>query len=241
MVLQRSNGVKMIRVFSGWKATQFGSPIDLVSNYFDPQSHAGSNSLPNVNPILLIGGVHGDEPEGVRLANSLVDAIKSNPNDVQRPFLIIPNLNPDGFKNEQRTNGNGVDLNRNFPCKNWSAKFEKERYFPGSGPASELETKAVVELVHQTRPELIIHFHSWKPMVVLTADRSLYEADLLAKFSGYKLKNSIGYPTPGSLGDWGWEECKIPVICTEESEGTSQEKTWKRFGPALLQILGHRS
>ena len=228
----------MIQVFSGWKATQFGSPIDLVSNYFDPRSHAGSSALQNIRPILLIGGVHGDEPEGIRLAKALVEAIMAKPNEVYRPFLIIPVLNPDGFKSDQRTNGNGVDLNRNFPCKNWSAKFEKERYFPGSGPASELETQAVVSLVEQTRPELIIHFHSWKPMVVLTADKTVPEAELLAKSSGYKLKNSIGYPTPGSLGDWGWDERNIPVICTEESEGTSQERTWRRFGSALLEILG---
>jgi protein MpaA len=221
----------MIHTLRGWKATQSGSPIDLATNIDISGSQISS-------PILLIGGVHGDEPEGVHLASALLNVLLESKQEIKVPFILIPNLNPDGSKNNQRTNGNGVDLNRNFPCKNWSPKFEKERYFPGAAPESELETKAVVELVKKTKPRLIIHFHSWKPMVVVTADKMIAEGEILAKGSGYKLKNSIGYPTPGSLGDWGWGECNIPVICTEESEGTSAAKTWKKFGPSLLTILG---
>ena len=38
--------------------------------------------------------------------------------------LFIPCLNPDGMSKNTRTNSNGVDLNRNFPTKNWGRTKE---------------------------------------------------------------------------------------------------------------------
>ena len=40
--------------------------------------------------------------------------------------------------------------------------------------------------------------------------------------SFYELKNTIGYDTPGSLGQYGFYDCNIPVICIEEQEGIDQ-------------------
>src|SRR5690242_4740261 len=152
----------MLNELCGWKQTLQGRNIDLIGNFSDWKSHHGT--------ILFIGGVHGDEPEGVNIATSLAETLKSADLSKAKKFLIIPCLNADGFALKQRTNSRGVDINRNFPCKNWSAEYEKERYFPGEAPGSELETQAVIELVETVKPRIIIHFHSWKPMIVSTAD-----------------------------------------------------------------------
>ena len=224
----------MIHTLSGWKKTQLGTPIDLISNI--PLKEA-QKAQAEAQSIVFVGGVHGDEPEGVNLAKSLLQEINSNKESILAKFFLVPILNPDGYKLNQRMNSNGVDLNRNFPCRNWTEEARAPRYYPGKSPNSELETQALVELVESIQPRLIIHFHSWKPMIVCTSDENVMEAKILSQHTGYKLKNSIGYPTPGSLGDWGWLEHNIPVICTEEKEKAKAEKTWARFGPALKEIL----
>ena len=64
------------------------------------------------NPILVVGVVHGDEPQGEDLINRYLAANESG-------MLFIPSLNPDGKQLGTRTNSNCVDINRNFPTKNW--------------------------------------------------------------------------------------------------------------------------
>lgn len=62
---------------------------------------------------LIVGVFHGDEPQGKFL---IEEYLKNNDTN---GLLFIPCLNPDGMQLKTRTNSNGVDLNRNFPTKNW--------------------------------------------------------------------------------------------------------------------------
>ena len=59
-------------------------------------------------------------------------------------ILFIPCLNPDGMALNRRTNANGVDLNRNFPTKNWGEdgseaglfQFNSQSFAPSPQPSS---------------------------------------------------------------------------------------------------------
>ena len=58
-------------------------------------------------------------------------------------LMFIPCLNPDGMQLGRRTNANGVDLNRNFPTKNWGedtslAGNNPSDYFGGTSAGSEI-------------------------------------------------------------------------------------------------------
>lgn len=193
--------------------------------------------LKSHNPILWIGGVHGDEPEGIALSNITLEWLKNNSHQVKKHWVLIPCINPEGAKNDQRTNSRGVDLNRNFPSRNWSSEHKESRYYPGPSPMSEPEVKALVELIQQVKPVLIIHCHSWHPSIVISGPIDHPAAKALAKSSGYKIQPDIGYPTPGSLGDWGWMDQKIPVICIEEAEETKYSEIKEHFLPALAEIF----
>lgn len=189
------------------------------------------------SPILFIGGVHGDEPEGVKLAHELLFWLQKNNNDSLKSWALIPCLNPDGFMRNERMNSNGVDLNRNFPSKDWSAEHKAPRYYPGAHAGSEPETQALVKWIAEHKPFLIVHFHSWEPCVVYTGELGKKWAECIAKHSPYEAREDIGYPTPGSLGQYGWLECQTPVICIEEQEGIDLDKVWKHFGTGLIQLL----
>ena len=222
-----------------WKKTALGSPIQLASSHplveFSIQQ--------DLKPILLIGGVHGDEPEGVELATQTLSWLATTSGDTAHrsklcPWIVIPCLNIDGDLKRSRVNGRGVDLNRNYPSRDWSAAYEKDRYFPGREPGSEPEIQGIVELITATKPRLIIHCHSWQPCVVATGSRALLDGSRLARASGYELRPEIGYPTPGSLSRYGWHDNDIPVICIEEQESLVDLKTiWPRFSSAMEEIF----
>ncbi|MCB0365202.1 MAG: DUF2817 domain-containing protein [Bdellovibrionaceae bacterium] len=195
------------------------------------------SELERLRPLLFVGGVHGDEPEGIALAKKLLAWLKNNTVQSHNPWLLIECINPDGEATKQRTNGNGVDLNRNFPSRDWSSESKGQRYYPGPNPGSEPEVQALVALALKYRPRLIVHFHSWKPGVIFAGDPTHPAPGYLAQSSGYPIQPDIGYPTPGSLGQWGWLDQGIPVICTEEAEGASADETWTRFGPGLQKIF----
>lgn len=163
--------------------------------------------------VLLLGGVHGDEPEGVTLAtNLLAHFLKSF--DYKLQITVIPVFNPDGQIRHTRTNGRDVDLNRNMPTKDWTKEARAPRYFPGNEAASEPETKAFVKYLKDNRPDLIMSFHSWEPMLNINGDCK-GEADVISKFTKYKITDDIGYPTPGSHGTYCGFEHHIPTLTYE--------------------------
>jgi predicted deacylase len=211
---------------SSWATSALGQSIEL----FD--CPRGSQA-----PLLFIGGVHGDEPEGVELAQKFLSWLQKNNNPALRSWILIPCLNVDGFGRKQRTNGKGVDLNRNFPSADWSPAFEQARYYPGPSPASEPEVQALCQLIETRRPEVIFHFHSWKPCVVYTGIPGKIWAERASGNSGYEVREDIGYPTPGSLGQYGWLNHQTPVICIEEQEHTPLLEVWPRFAAGLQNLL----
>ncbi|MCB0411505.1 MAG: murein peptide amidase A, partial [Bdellovibrionales bacterium] len=119
----------------------------------------------------------------------------------------------------------------------WSTEYKEPRYFPGTHPSSEPETESLVQLIAEVRPRLIIHCHSWHPSIVVSGPEGLVEAEALSTASGYKLSFDIGYPTPGSLGEYAWKDLGIPVICIEEQEHIDLKLVWPHFSKAMEFIF----
>ncbi len=215
-----------------WAQSSQGRPISMTE--FCSQSSAD----PAKRPTLLIGGVHGDEPEGVILGQEcerwLTHTQQAGLIPSDRPWIIIPCLNPDGVAINQRVNGRGVDLNRNYPASNWSPEFSKDRYYPGPYPASEPEIQALVRLIEERKPQLIIHFHAWKPSIVLTGPSGADQAHSLSESSGYPVLDTIGYPTPGSLSHYGWQDLGVPIICIEEEEWMERDRCLHEIDPKKI-------
>lgn len=223
---------------SHWAVSTLGNNIEL---FFSPNFHWRSNA----KPLLFIGGVHGDEYEGVELATRTLlwlDSVYQENNNSEGilPWVLIPCINPDGYKMKQRTNGRGIDLNRNFPVRDWSPKIKSSRYHPGTFPASEPEVRALANFITSYSPRLVIHCHSWHPSITYTGTEPPIEAKILGEATGYSVQPDIGYPTPGSLGQFAWLEHQIPVICIEEQEGTAIELVWPHFEAGIKKIFGKK-
>ena len=162
------------------------------------------------NSVLVLGCMHGDEPQGEYL---IKEYLNFNPNT---KLMFVPCVNPDGVASKTRVNSNGVDINRNFPTKNWELT-EKNEFFGGEKPMSEIETKFLVDVIEQTKPNLILTLHA--PFKVVNYDGDAQEvAEKISEIIGYPVEASIGYPTPGSFGTWAGIEHEIPTITLELDE-----------------------
>lgn len=75
---------------------------------------------------------------------------------------MIPLLNPDGAALGRRTNGNDVDLNRNWPTANWQTHAFHSQDGPvegGAQPLSEPEARALFDYALGTRPAVVLMLH----------------------------------------------------------------------------------
>jgi protein MpaA len=184
--------------------------------------------------VLIIGGVHGDEPEGVVGARGLLEAFRQNYN-LDLNIVIVPELNPEGVLLKTRGNSNKVDLNRNLPTKDWTAKAATERYYPGPSALSEKENQALVTWLKQNKTDFIISLHSWKPMLNTNGD--VPEALVIAKLTGYVIEPDIGYPTPGSLGTYAGLENGMPTLTYEIERDIKFDQIIKIHVPAIIEGL----
>ncbi len=174
-----------------------------------------SGSNPHKARILAFGTIHGDEESSGTIIRAWMERLsKINPRSTWR---LIPILNPDGRKLKTRMNYNKVDLNRNFPTKDWIIEskeyWEKRvkknpRRYPGPAPASEIETQCAISHINDFQPDLIISIHT--PLGVLDFDGPKMN------FPSYKLLpwKRLGH-FPGSLGRYMWRDHKVPVLTVE--------------------------
>lgn len=139
--------------------------------------------------------------------------------------LFIPCLNPDGLQLNRRTNANNVDINRNFPTKNWgnnegdnaTCDDETTNYFGGKSAGGEIETKFLIDTINKYTPSLVMTIHA--PYKVVNYDGPAKGiAEKISDIIKYPVEASIGYPTPGSFGTWAGVERNIPTITLEVDE-----------------------
>lgn len=116
--------------------------------------YRGEQGAPRV--LLVLGQMHGDEKDGIATARWIRDHAHPRPGT---GVWVVPTLNPDGNVRGTRTNGRGVDLNRNWPTSGWTSAHRGTRYWGGPRPGSEPETKAMMAFLSQVQPDLIASIH----------------------------------------------------------------------------------
>ena len=181
---------------------------------------------------LMLGTIHGNEPLGKSLLARFKTHLLARPHLLAgKRVILIPVANPDGFARSSRFNAQGVDLNRNFPSTCW-----RPRSTHGPHPASELETRTLLQVVKTFQPRRILSIHS--PLRCINFDGPANElARRIAEATGYPLRPSIGYPTPGAFENYVGRDLKIPSITFETGHEASDAQAWQESKPGLLAFL----
>lgn len=185
--------------------------------------------------VLILGGVHGDEIEGVIAAQELLKYFMGN-FPYKLSLTLVPQFNLEGVVFKTRGNGNGVDLNRNMPTQDWSPEVKTPRYHPGPAPGSESENQGLIKYIEERKPTFILSLHSWEPVLNVNGNCHAF-AEVIAKHTGYKIDDSIGYPTPGCLGTYTGLERNIPTLTYEIQRGQSAEEIIRIHVPAIMEAL----
>lgn len=218
------------------------------------------------NMTMILCGVHGDEITPVKFCYDILQhlyQIEDQTKFDNNLIVVVPIANPDSFfkKWPTRTNARGVDVNRNFPTRDWKKKAHviwRDRYRkdkrrnPGKKPTSEPETLFQVNLIKRYKPNKIISVHA--PLTILDYDgptvatenfhHLAHEANNLLvqmskKAKGYRIKN---YPFfPGSLGNYAGNERNIPTYTLElpSSDNRKHKEYWKTFKSSIDYALFH--
>lgn len=202
---------------------------EMIYHYNKQGSHKSDQK------ILVFSLIHGDETPAGSVGRLWMERLSGI--DPRNSWRVIPIVNPDGVKAKTRTNANKIDLNRNFPTKDWSEKAtdywvkqqkSNPRRFPGNEAASEPEVKCALKHIDDFKPDFIVSIHT--PLKVLDFDGPKVKPP---KFD-YLPWKSLGH-YPGSLGRLMWSERKIPVLTMELKEDVPKSQ-----GPfvQLQDIIG---
>ncbi len=191
--------------------------------------------------VIVIGGVHGGgEPDTIKLLSNSLRSLKPE----ALSCAVVLSANPDGTLRGTRGNFENVDLNRNFPTSDWTAKplaykwkwRDREQSVmirPGKAPSSEPETRAILNLISELKPKFIVSIHSPAACIDDPADTDI----------GRWLSSRTELPhllewdieTPGSLGTWG-KENGLPVI-TYELPNDSLDNIMLVHEPVVMDLL----
>jgi murein peptide amidase A len=173
--------------------------------------------------VLVVGGIHGDEPEGLKVTQRLISRARVH----GASLWVVPNLNPDGRSARTRHNARGVDLNRNFPSE-WEPLGVS-----GPRPFSEPETRAVARLIRRLRPAVTIWFH--QPQRVVRAwGRSRAVARRYAQLAGARFAE-IRWP-PGSGPNWQNQRLRARSFVVELRPGRLPAQSADRHAQAVVAV-----
>ena len=145
--------------------------------------------------VLVVGCIHGTEYAGVGVTRFL----ERGPSPRGTLLWIVPDLNPDGVAAGIRTNGRGVDLNRNFPSQWRPIGIRGDPQYSGPRPLSEPETRLIRRLILRVRPVLSIWYH--QPQDVVRAwGQSIPAARRYARLAHAPFR-AIRWPS-GTAANW---------------------------------------
>jgi protein MpaA len=189
--------------------------------------------------LLMFAAIHGEEVETTgALSRALRHLAAPSPH-----CAVVLAANPDGLIRGTRGNARGVELNRNFPTSDWKpdpvahrATLDDPRdvvLSPGATPASEPETQALIRLVRDLAPEIVIALHA--PLACIDDRNRSPLGRWLAAKTRMPLVTDVGYPTPGSFGTWGAEQ-GVAVI-TYEFPLSSPDVLTREHVPVLVELL----
>lgn len=195
--------------------------------------------------ILVLGGIHGDEPESVELVIQWMYRLLREVPNPRNHWIFIPVANPAGWLSRKRTNDEGIDLNRNFPTQDWNQAAQEfwhkqaradPRKFPGHQAAQAWEVRCLIQVLQEIQPHLVVSIHT--PLGVLDWDGL---PELIKGLWGPVAWRRLGH-FPGSLGRYLWYERQVPVLTIELNQNFKNKiKEWLKFqdvvGDLALKVL----
>jgi len=202
-----------------------------------------SSAGPADKPAIYFSSlIHAREPGGNSVVIDYAQWLANEyGNDTMATFILdnaevhfMPVANPDGYlenmpgggmhrKNMNYTEGDGIDLNRNWPHK-WgyddsgSSPDPYDATYRGSSPASEPETQVQMDYIDDLAPIAAMNYHTYGDLLLYpwgfnntpTPDQSLFEgwAAQMTQYNGYEYGRAgqLLYNVNGEQNDYCYSD-----------------------------------
>lgn len=179
--------------------------------------------------LLVVGCIHGSESAGI----AVVDALFARGVPAGAHLWLVPTLNPDGQAADQRTNADGVDLNRNFPYHWQRLQRRGAADYSGASPLSEPESQAMAALLRRVHPTVGVWFHQSLNVIDVSQGPRAVEDQLSAALQ-VKEMSLVDYP--GSA--IGYEDALVPrsAFAFELPPGTLTSARARQVAAAIVTV-----
>jgi len=193
--------------------------------------HLGEPDAPDVQTVVLISTMHGNEPATRRILETLRDGAPIHELDL----WVVPAYNPDGLARGTRKNAHGVDLNRNYPYE-WADL--DGNYESGPRPASEPETKAMMRFLSDVRPDRVLSFH--QPLVGVDTDTKIpsFARRVARKLNLPRKSLTCGGVCHGTMTGWFNHSFKGAALTVEYGYHPSRRRMTREAPRQVLSIFG---
>jgi protein MpaA len=187
--------------------------------------------------VLLVGSIHGDEPQGMRIIDRINRRYRTGPAGVD--LWSIRTVNPDGIRTGTRGNAHGVDLNRNFRFRfdpTLSGGYES-----GPFPFSEPETRTVVRISRRARFDLAIWYHQPWNETLVPCNGVRPVARRYARLSGLKAGRGCDRYVPGGAIGWMLRHFGTDAFVVELGPGALSRRQLVRHSRAAVRLAGEEA
>lgn len=173
-------------------------------------------------------------PDGITLVQGGVDALNTQAAKTMVMSMAAQDQVTDlaTYLRKWKNNINGVNLNRNFDAF-WQEATPKvdhpsNMFYKGTGPESEVESKALANLCRQLMPDYTISYHTQGRVIYWyfgeTGNykaKGQYLANVVHQNTGYTISDTWSQTDAAGFKDWAVQKLDIPSVTIELGRGTS--------------------
>jgi murein peptide amidase A len=197
--------------------------------------------------VYVIGGMQGDEPEGPAAAAKLPGLLLGDliaESGERATIRIVRDMNPDGTSSGTRGNTRGIDLNRNWPSRDYHPETRPAAN-AGRRAASELEINTVLDDLKAFKPDVVVVLGSaatGRGPAVIAPDRApaAYDFSAAARREDPRWIVDRGPATvlPGSVQSLVGKDMKKVVLTVDLRRGSDTSTNARAIRAGLLTLTG---
>ncbi len=189
---------------------------------------------------LIVAGLDGEDRIAVRWIDELADELARRPELYSSSeVLIVRAGNPDGLTHKVSENARGVLINRNFPSRRYRPLPDGSS---GAGPATEAETRALLDTLYTFHPRRVIHLAATSAKTKAHYNRSAREtASDLQRGHDLDVHPIDIEQYPGSLEDFADGTLEAGVLSMQLNAGNNWQQAWSKHQPTILSAVTGRS